>query len=227
MNSWPPFRNREEAGHALARAVSKRNFANPIVLAMPRGGVPVAIAIATEIDAPLDFVFVRRIGFPGHKEVAMAAVVDGTSPELVLNEELGQRADIPRSYVEAEMQTELQEIERRRREYAGTTSGPDVAGRTAILVDDGIATGTSIRAAINALRRKAPKRLVIAVPVAPKDTVASLRPLVDEIICLQRPDPFHAVGMHYEDFHQISDEEISEALARFRGIAPRDRRAAP
>lgn len=216
MSFWLPFRNREEAGRALASVLSKQKFENPIVLAMPRGGVPVAIEIAKQLKAPLDFVFVRRIGVPGHKEVAMAAVVDGAAPELVLNEEISAQIEIPQAYIDREMKAELHEIERRRREYASTTAGPAITGRTAIIVDDGIATGTSMRAAINALRRKKPKELIVAVPVAPLETVNSLRSDVDAVTCLQTPEPFYAVGMHYKDFHQIDDDEIAEALHEFR-----------
>jgi len=225
MSVWLPFKNRQDAGRALAVTVAKRKFANPIILAMPRGGVPVGIEIAKQLHAPLDFVFVRRIGVPGHREVAMAAVVDGANPELVLNEEIGRRIDIPQSYIDAEMKSELEEIDRRRREYVGPTGGPDIAGHTAIVVDDGIATGTSMRAAIKALRRKAPKELIVAVPVAPHDVVASLRSDADEVICLQSPEPFYAVGMHYADFHQIDDDEIAQALAEFRKSIPREHHA--
>ncbi|MBS0252714.1 MAG: phosphoribosyltransferase [Proteobacteria bacterium] len=219
MSFWLPFKNREAAGRALASALSKRKFENPIVLAMPRGGVPVAIEIAQKLKAPLDFVFVRRIGVPGHKEVAMAAVVDGAAPELVLNEEIRSQIEIPQAYIDREMKAELHEIERRRRDYAGTAVGPEITGRTAIIVDDGIATGTSMRAAINALRRKKPKELVVAVPVAPQDTIDALRSDVDAVVCLQTPEPFYAVGMHYKDFHQIDDAEIAKALHEFRDSA--------
>lgn len=216
MSFWLPFKNREEAGRALASALSKRKLEKPIVLAMPRGGVPVAIEIAKKLKAPLDFIFVRRIGLPGHREVAMAAVVDGAAPELVLNERLGEQIIVPQSYIDREVKAELQEIDRRRSEYTGMVAGPAIMGRTVIVVDDGIATGTSMRAAINSLRRKSPKELIIAVPVAPGGTVKSLRPEVDAIICLSTPEPFYAVGMHYEDFHQVTDEEIASALAQFR-----------
>lgn len=216
MSFWLPFKNREEAGRALASELSRRKLENPIVLAMPRGGVPVAIEIAKKLKAPLDFVFVRRIGFPGHKEVAMAAVVDGSAPELVLNEQIAAQIDIPQSYIDREMKAELQEIDRRRSEYTGMVAGPAITGRTVIVVDDGIATGTSMRATINALRRKAPKELIIAVPVAPSDAVQSLRPEVDSVICLATPEPFYAVGMHYKDFHEVTDGEIAAALAHFR-----------
>lgn len=226
MTFAPPFKNRETAGRALALALASRDLVNPIVLAMPRGGVPVAIEVAKQLRAPLDFVFVRRIGVPGYEEVAMAAVVDGSSPELVLNEDIAERIKIPQSYIEQEKKAELREIERRRREYAGLAAGPDISGRSVIIVDDGIATGTSIRAAIKALRRKTPRKLIIGVPVAPRDTVASLRSEVDEVVCLQTPEPFHAVGMHYEDFHQVSDEEIKEALKQFRAGGSSSRLAA-
>lgn len=216
MSFWLPFKSREEAGRALASALSRKKFENPIVLAMPRGGVPVAIEVARKLKAPLDFVFVRRIGVPGRKEVAMAAVVNGAAPELVLNEEISPLIDVPQSYIDREMKAELQEIERRRCTYAGTKAGPAITGRTAIIVDDGIATGTSMRAAINALRRKEPTELVVAVPVAPSDAVDALRSEVDVLVCLQTPEPFYAVGLHYKDFHQVDDDEITEALHDFR-----------
>jgi putative phosphoribosyl transferase len=207
------FADRAEAGRALAARLRGRKLADPVVLAMPRGGVPVAAEIARALGCPLDLVLVRKIGVPGQRELAVAAVVDGGAPELVINEDVAAAAGLRRSYLEAEARRELAEIERRRSVYLGGRARAALAGRTLVLVDDGIATGASIRAAIAALRRQSPGALLIAVPVAPRETVEALAAEVDEVVCLETPEPFYAIGLHYRDFHQLEDAEVVRLLA--------------
>ena len=208
-----PFADRDEAGRALAQRLVSMNLAQPVVvLALPRGGVPIAAEIARVLQAPLDLLLVRKIGAPWQRELAVAAVVDGQPPEIVEDEEMMALAGVDRAYVEAEAKKELIEIERRRHVYLHGRKPIGIGGVTAIVVDDGIATGTTVRAALKALRRQHPARLVLAVPVAPSDTVAALRGEVDELVCLAEPYPFHAIGLHYRDFHQVGDDEVLAAL---------------
>ena len=206
------FADRKTAGAALAAALRGRKLVDPVVLALPRGGVPVAAAVARALKAPLDLIFVRKIGVPHHEELAAAAVVDGGKPEIVVNEDVAAAAGLGKAAIGKLAKRELAEIERRRRVYLGNRVPVALEGRTLIIVDDGIATGASIRVAIKALRRKHPERLIIAVPVAPPGTVRELEAEADEVICLLEPDPFYAIGVHYRDFHQMEDDEVLEAL---------------
>ncbi len=209
----PAFANRPEAARVLAQRLLAMKLAPPIVvLALPRGGVPIGAEVARVLHAGLDLVLVRKIGVPWQPELAVAAVVDGERPEIVIDDEVRRMADVDRDYIEAQALTELKEIERRRQVYLRGRAPLPLAGATAIVVDDGIATGTTVRAALKALRRHRPARLVLAVPVAPHDTVEALRGEVDDLICLAEPEPFHAIGMHYDDFHQVSDDEVLAAL---------------
>ena len=212
MKAEITFRDRKAAGKALAQRLAGMNLADPVVLALPRGGVPVGAESAETLQAPLDLVLVRKIGVPYQPELAAAAVVDGGDAEIVVNDEVMRLAGITDEYIQAEAKTELLEIERRRHIYLEGRPRVPIENRTLILVDDGIATGASIRAAIAALRRKNPKKLIVAVPVAPLDTVAKLGSSVDEVICLETPDPFYAIGMHYDDFHQVPDDEVIELM---------------
>jgi putative phosphoribosyl transferase len=218
------FADRTQAGRALAEALLALRLAPPVVvLALPRGGVPVAVPVARALRAPLDLLLVRKIGAPWQRELAVAAVVDGEPPDIVVDEQTLGYAGVDRRYVEAEAETALQEIRRRRALYLGGRAAVAVEGATVVVVDDGIATGTSVRAALKALRRRAPARLVLAVPVAPHDTLAALRAEVDDLVCLATPEPFHAVGAHYVDFHQVNDDEVLAALhAASRARAPTD-----
>ena len=212
------FDDRAAAGRALAaRCAATRWPAPPLVLALPRGGVPVAAEVALALKAPLDLLLVRKIGAPLQPELAVAAVVDGASPEIVVDEETAALAGADRAYIEREAALELREIERRRRVYLGDRPPPVLTGRTVIVVDDGVATGTTVRAALKALRRQHPARIVLAFAVGPADTVAALRSEADEVICLMEPAEFHAVGLHYRDFHQVGDDEV---LAALRAAAP-------
>ncbi len=208
------FRDRTEAGALLAERLERYRDQEPVVVAMPRGGVPVGFEIARALGAPLDVVVVRKLGAPGHRELAIGAVVDGEQPELVLNRDVVRALGVEPAYIEQEMARELEVIRVRERALRHGRPPAPLEGRSAILVDDGIATGATARAAILGLRRRAPARLVLAVPVAPPDTVVELRPLVDDLVVLATPQPFYAVGAWYEDFRQISDEEVVALLER-------------
>jgi putative phosphoribosyl transferase len=207
------FADRQAAGRELANELRKRHFVDPVVLTLPRGGVPVAVEIAKALNAPLDLVLVRKIGVPFQPELAAAAVVDGGEPEIVINEDVISLATLDRDYIDREAKRELAEIERRRQVYLGERPRVPLEGRTLIVVDDGIATGASVRAALKALSRRGPRALILAVPVAPADTVKALRAEVDDLICLATPEPFFAISIHYLDFRQLSDEEVVRSLA--------------
>ena len=206
------FRTREEAGRCLAEKLTAYASRHPVVYALPRGGVPVGAEIARALHAPLDLLFVRKIGLPWQPELAYAAVVDGNPPETVINEEVARYEPLSARELDEAVQRELAEIERRRKLYLTGRPPIDVNGRAAIVVDDGLATGTTARAALRSLRRRKPSSLVLAVPVAPHSTVRELSPLVDELVCLAMPEPFDAIGLHYVDFHQLSDDEVIELL---------------
>lgn len=208
-----PFRNRRSAGRLLAKQLLKFGGDHPLVLALPRGGVPVAYEVAQKLDADLDLLLVRKIGAPHHPEYGIGAVVDGDNPQVLVSRDILDHLAVPAGYIHNEAQKQLREIERRREEYLGGRKPVPISGRTVIVVDDGIATGSTVRAALRAIRQKSPSKLVLAVPVAPPDTIMALQRECDEVICLVTPDPFFAVGAHYEDFHQTSDEEVRELLA--------------
>jgi putative phosphoribosyl transferase len=210
----PIFQDRQDAGLQLAAELERFRASDPLILALPRGGVPVAFEIACALEAELDLVFVRKLGAPGFEEVGLGAVVDGADPQLVLNEAIIRQLAPSPNYLHAEYRRQLAEIERRRRAYVGTRAPIPAAGRTVIVVDDGIATGGTVKAALQALRKTAPARLVLAVPVAPREVIQALRGDCDEVVCLAMPEPFYAVGAHYTDFTQTSDEEVVALLRR-------------
>lgn len=215
------FADRVEAGRALAERLLPLHLPAPIVvLALPRGGVPVGAEVARALGAPLDLLLVRKIGVPWQPELAVAAVAEGEPPDIVIDDEVQRATGVSAAYIEAQAQLELQEIARRRRFYLHGRAAVGVEGCTAIVIDDGIATGTTVRAALRALRRRRPARLVLAVPVAPADTLAALRREVDQLVCLSQPRPFHAVGQHYDEFHQVGDDEVIAALEMARPPAP-------
>jgi predicted phosphoribosyltransferase len=208
-----PFRNRTEAGRALAQEL--RAYANRddvIVLALPRGGVPVAFEVAHALHAPLDVFMVRKLGVPGHEELAMGAIASGGV--LVIEPSVVEDLSIPMEVVLDVAAREEQERLRREREYRGDRAGPDVRGRAVILVDDGLATGSTMRAAVAALRKLQPAKIVVAVPVAVRSTCEELVEEVDEVVCARTPEPFYGVGEWYADFSQTTDEEVRELLAR-------------
>jgi putative phosphoribosyl transferase len=206
------FRDRTEAGQLLAQRLASRAFPRPVVLALPRGGVPVAVEVARALSAPLDLLLVRKIGHPLQPELALGAIVDGDHPEMVINRQMEDVAIVHAEHVATAKAAALAEIERRRLLYFGVRKPVDVAHATAIVVDDGIATGATVRAALKALRHRHPRRIVLAVPVAPADALEALRPEVDEIICLDTPDAFFSVGQFYHDFRQVDDAEVIRLL---------------
>ena len=206
------FVDRRDAGRQLARRVVALKLDHPIVYALPRGGVPVAAEIAAVLGAPLDLVLVRKIGAPMQPELAVGAVVDGESPELVINHDIARLTGATQEYIDAACARELAEIERRRMRYLPDRPRPDPKDRTAIVVDDGIATGATAIAALHALKKRGARRLVVAVPVAPPDTVARLAREADEVVCLLEPVDFWGISSFYADFHQLEDEEVTRAL---------------
>jgi len=215
------FTDRSEAGRALAARLAAMAIAPPVVvLALPRGGVPVAAEVARALGAPLDLLLVRKIGAPWQPELAVAAVVDGDPPDIVVDELTSRMSGVDRDYIDREAGRELQEIRRRRQVYLAGRKPVPVAGATVIVVDDGVATGTTVRAALKALRRRRPGRIVLAVPVAPRETVVELQAEADEVVCLAQPEPFHAIGLHYADFHQVPDSEVLAALAAAAPVDP-------
>ena len=208
------FADRGEAGRRLADKLVHLKDRQPLVLALPRGGVAVGFEIARALDAALDIVLVRKIGVPWQPELALGAVTDGDSPATFIDRDLATNLAVPDSYIEEETTRQLEEIERRRKSYCEGRPAVEIAGRTAIVVDDGIATGATMRVALQAVRRRAPERLVLAVPVAPPDTLAVLLEEADEAVSLETPAALGAVGFYYYDFHQMSDAEVTELLAR-------------
>jgi putative phosphoribosyl transferase len=211
MTSETRFRNRTEAGKLLAKQLTQyANCPDVLVLGLPRGGVPVAFEVAKALNAPLDICLVRKLGVPGHKELAMGAIAAGGVQ--VLNEELLAWMRISSQTIAAVAERELQELQRRERVYRGDRSLPNIRDRIVILVDDGLATGSTMRAAIGVLKHQQPQRIIIAVPVAPLDTCNELRTEVDEVVCLMTPEQFYAIGVWYEDFTQTTDREVCELL---------------
>jgi putative phosphoribosyl transferase len=210
-----PFADRTDAGCKLAQALAAYKDQHVVVLALPRGGVPVAAEVAEALHAPLDLVLVRKIGVPMQPELAMGAVVDGATPLIVRNEEVIQLAGIEEAEFKTVCSRELAEIERRRRRYLGGRARIEVADRIAIVVDDGIATGATTRAALRATRARRPKKLILAVPVAPTESLSAMKAEADEAICLEDYESFGAIGYYYSDFRQTSDQEVIDTLARF------------
>ena len=215
-----PFNNRVEAGRLLAKALASYKEQKPVVLALPRGGVPVAAEIAKALDAPLDLVLVRKIGVPYQPELAMGAVVDGSKPVVVRNEHIIELTGVSEADFNTIRDRELAEIERRRKLYVGDRLHPAIKDHTAIVVDDGIATGATTRAALRAIRTREPRKLVLAVPVAPTQTLKELKDESDAVVCLEDHEDFGAIGFFYYDFRQISDAEVIELLAQAKVATP-------
>lgn len=213
------FADRFEAGRKLALRLAHLKDAHPVVLALPRGGVPIGYEIARVLAAPLDLVLVRKIGAPGQEELAVGAIAEGDPPELVTDEEVAGWLSVSREFLATAKQTALEEIARRRQCYLAGRPPIDVAGRTAVVVDDGVATGATMLAALRATRRRKPARLVMAVPVAPEDTLERLRAEVDETVCLDTPPDFYAVGQFYRAFPQLHDEAVVALLDQARAFS--------
>ena len=215
------FRDRTDAGQQLAARLAKYAHRSDIlVLALPRGGVPVAHEVAKQLGAPLDVFLVRKLGVPGYEELAMGAIASGGV--RVINDDVVRQLAIPGEVIDAVAAEERRELERRERAYRNGRPPPDVKGRTVILIDDGLATGSTMHAAAAALRKLGPARIVVAVPVSAPETCDEFREEVDEVVCAATPEPFRGVGLWYKDFSQTTDEEVRELLERARqSIAPR------
>jgi putative phosphoribosyl transferase len=214
----PLFQNRREAGQKLAHALS--DYAgrdDVIVLGLPRGGVPVALEVAKKLEAPLDVFLVRKLGVPGHRELAMGAIASGNV--RVLNREIVDSLNISPATIDTVAEAERDELERRERAYRSGNDGHGLRRRIVILVDDGLATGATMRAAIDGVRAQEPKRIIVAVPVAAPQVCDALAPLVDKMVCLETPEDFMGVGAWYRDFGQTNDAEVQAALAEANQIA--------
>lgn len=207
------FRDRADAGRQLGEALRPRYGDRPdvVVLALPRGGVPVAYEVSQILNVPLDIFVVRKLGVPGHEELAMGAIATGGA--IVFNDEVVENLGIPRFAIDRVIERERVELERREREYRGGRPPLDVNGKTIILVDDGLATGASMHAAVQAVRALGPAGIVIGVPAGASSTCSRLRPFVNDIVCVTTPDPFYAVSAWYDDFSQTTDEEVADLMA--------------
>ena len=206
-----PFKNRTVAGKELAKSLRKyKDRDDIIVLALPRGGVPVALEVAKYLNADLDLMLVRKLGAPGYKELAMGAIATGGIK--VMNNDVVRSLYITPEAIEAIETEERKELERRETAYRGKRPLPDLQNQCVIVVDDGLATGATMHAAIGAIRLQSPARIVVAVPIAPQDTIQALNPKVDEMVCLEEPYPFSSIGQWYIDFSQVSDEEVRSIL---------------
>lgn len=210
-----PFSNRADAGRRLAAALANHKGRHPVVLALPRGGVPVAAEVCSALDAPLDLILVRKIGVPAQPELAMGAVANGGAPVIIRNDDVIRIAGVDEADFSAVCDRELAEIERRRQRYIGDRPRVQIAGRLVIVIDDGVATGATTRAALQAVQARHPSRLVLAVPVAPTETLPALRAEADEVVCLEDYSMFGAIGAYYADFRQVSDQEVVDILDRF------------
>lgn len=219
----PLFSDRREAGKRLAEALSSRQtIQDAVVLALPRGGVPVAIEVAKALCAPLDVLLVRKLGAPDQPELAIGAVIDGREPQIVLNDDIVAELGVSADFIQREARRELEVIEKRRHTWVEGRPAHSLTGRTAIIVDDGIATGATVKAAILAVRRQGVKHIVVATPVAPSDVAAALERLADEVVVVATPTPFRAIGRFYDDFTQVDDAEVTELLRQAAATAARD-----
>jgi putative phosphoribosyl transferase len=208
------FEDRSDAGRQLATRLLHYKDERPVVLGLPRGGVPVAYETARALDAPLDVIVVRKLGAPHQPELGIGAIVDGDHPQRVLNEDVLRLLPVSRQYIEMEVARQLDEVHRRQTLLRGGRPRVDLADRTVIVVDDGVATGGTVRAVLRGVRRANPRRIVLAVGVAPPETVEVLRTEVDDLVCIARPAAFGAVGQFYRDFRQVSDGEVIALLGR-------------
>lgn len=208
------FKDRQDAGAQLADKLPPIDGHDAVVAALPRGGVPVGAVVAERLGLPLDVVLIRKVGMPGHRELALGAVSDGDGMQVTVNDHIAADMGLTHNDVVAMAKHELPEIERRRKLYFGDSPPISLHGHTAIVVDDGMATGATARQALRLLKGRGASRTILAVPVAPPSTVAALASHADEVICLLQPDPFFAVGSHYEDFTQVDDDEVVAILRR-------------
>ncbi|MBS9717802.1 phosphoribosyltransferase [Pseudohalocynthiibacter aestuariivivens] len=209
------YNNRADAGALLAEALPTPDPKETVVIALPRGGVPVAAEICRAFDLPLDLAFVRKIGAPGQPELAVGAIVDGDQPMIEVNERIARAFELSKTDIKAMGAALLPEIERRKELYLGGRPRPSLKGKTLVVVDDGVATGATLRAALKALRQKNAARLILALPVAPPGTIEAFKPLADEMICLMTPGSFMSVGAYYHSFPQVSDAEVIAIMEQF------------
>ncbi|SMH41101.1 phosphoribosyltransferase [Maritimibacter sp. HL-12] len=207
------FSTREDAGEKLAEALDGLDLTDPVVLALPRGGVPVAIKVAESLKAPLDLLLVRKLGAPGNPELAAGAVVDGPAHQVVFNPEILAAHRLTEADFASAIREKLAEIAARREVWLAHRAPVPISGRSVLVVDDGIATGATVRAALKGLAGRGAREIILAVPVAPADVQAALAPLCDRLICLETPRPFYAVGAHFAAFPQVSDDEVTALLA--------------
>lgn len=214
MEKTAPFRDRIDAGRQLAELLAGWVLREPVVLALPRGGVPLGLEIARRLEAPLDLLLVRKIGAPANREYGIGAVIDGKPPQRVIDPEAARYARASDDYIEAETQRELGIIAGRRKLYLSGRNSVAVNGRDVVVVDDGIATGNTVRAALKGLRSMAPASITLAIPVAPAGVAAELESEVDRLVCLRTPEDFSSVGEHYLDFRQLTDQEVVALLAQ-------------
>jgi predicted phosphoribosyltransferase len=210
-----PFRDRSDAGRRLAKALAAYKREKPVILALPHGGVPIAAEVAAVLNAPLDLILVRKIGVPMQPELAIGAVVDGGQPIIVRNEDISEPVGVSEIEFKEICAAELAEIERRRERYLGDRTRVEVHGRVTIVIDDGIATGATTRAALRATRMRNPQKLVLAIPVAPTEALIEMRQEADDVVCLEAHERFRAIGWFYEDFTQVADQQVIDALKRF------------
>lgn len=206
------FRDRADAGHRLAEGLRHVDTANAVVIALPRGGVPIGAVVAEELAIPLDVILVRKVGAPHQPELAVGAVTDGDEMRLTINRDIQAALGLSDEQIEDLAKRQLPEIERRRESYYKGRAPTPLSGKTVIVVDDGVATGATVNSALRLIRAQKPAQLILALPVAPADTISRLEDHADTVICLQTPEPFHAVGAHYADFSQVSDEEVITLL---------------
>ena len=209
------FRDRGEAGRLLAAELAGFDIADPVVLALPRGGVPVGAVIAEALSAPLDLLIVRKVGAPGNPELAVAAIVDGDPPDVVLNRSIIEAYGLDEGEVAQLVRRERPELERRRAAYRGSRRPLSIRGKTVIIVDDGAATGATMKVALRALRHRGPREIIVALPVAPPDTIEDLRAEADRLVCLSQPLNFRTLSLHYRSFLELADGEVQETLLGF------------
>ena len=221
------FRDRRDAGRRLAAALARFRDQQPVVLALPRGGVPVGFEIAMQLAAPLDVVLVRKIGHPEMPELAVGAIAEGEGVETVIDQAVVAELGVSQTYLDEEIARQMRENDHRRGLYFKGRPPVEVRQRTALVVDDGIATGATMRAALRAVRKREPAKLVLAVPVAPESTLEAMRAEVDEIVCLASPEDFGAVGFFYADFRPVEDEVVVQLLDRAAQVAARSRPRSP